>query len=136
MDLRTQFIEEFGNLSKRIQNNTVQGKIQMFFRLENTKEISRKDLAEALEITEGSLENAMENFLLYGVVEEKGSTYIYKGYPPEFKDLVAMLSERKMKLQESVNTLKKMTDTAEKEGQSVEEFRRVIEDIKHDFGLE
>jgi predicted transcriptional regulator len=136
MDLRTQFIEEFGNLSKRIQNNTVQGQIQMFFRLENTKEISRADLAEALEITEGSLENAMENFLLYGVVEEKGSTYIYKGYPPEFKDLVAMLSERKMKLQESVNTLTKMTDTAEKEGQSVEEFRRVIEDIKHDFGLE
>ena len=135
MDLREQFIEEFGNLSKRIQNNTVQGKIQMFFRLENTKEISRADLAGALGVTESSIENAMENFLLYGVVEEKGLTYTYKGYPPEFKDLVAMLPERKMKLQESVDTLQHMADTAEKEGQSVEEFRRVIGDIKRDFGL-
>ncbi len=136
MNLREAFMEEFGQLSKRIQNSAVQGKIQMFFRLEQAKEISQTDLAEALGVTKSSIVNAMENFILYGVVEEKGDTYVYKGYPPEFKDLVAMLPERKKKLQDSVNTLTQLTDEAEAENQSVEEFRRVIADIKNDFGLE
>lgn len=136
MDLREKFMEEFAELSKRIQNNSVQGKIQMFFRLDERKEISKGDLAQALGISEGTLLNSMENFLLYGVVEEQGDIYLYKGYPPEFKDLVAMLPERKKKLQASANTLMQLTNEAEAQGESVEEYRRVIAEIKRDFGLE
>lgn len=136
MDVRKAFMDEFAELSKRIQNNSVQGKIQMFFRLEEEEEISKTDLAQALGISEGTLLNSMENFLLYGIVEEHGDIYEYRGYPPEFKDLVAMLPERKNKLQASVNTLTKIVDEAESTGESVEEYRRVIADIKRDFGLE
>jgi hypothetical protein len=134
--LREAFTEEFAELSKRIQNNSVQGKIQMFFRLDERKEISKADLAQALGISVGTLLNSMENFLLYGIVEEQDDIYLYKGYPPEFKDLVAMLPERKKKIQASVNTLTKLTDEAEATGESVEEYRRVIAEIKRDFGLE
>jgi DNA-binding transcriptional regulator GbsR (MarR family) len=136
VDLREAFMEEFAELSKRIQNNSVQGKIQMFFRLDERKEISKGDLAQALGISEGTLLNSMENFVLYGVVEEKGDIYLYKGYPPEFKDLVAMLPERKKKLQASANTLTQLTNEAEAQGESVDEYRRVIAEIKRDFGLE
>ena len=136
MDLKEAFMEEFGELSKKIQNNALQGKIQMFFRLEQCEDISKAELAEALGVSEGKLANAMENFILYGVVEEKGSTYVYKGYPTEFKDLVAMLPERKKKLQESSDRLTELAGEAEAQGQNVEEFIRVTNDIKRDFGLE
>lgn len=135
MNLREAFMEEFGKLSKKIQNNALQGKIQMFFRLEQCEEISKTDLAKALDVTEGNLVNAMENFILYGVVEEKDDTYMYKGYPPEFKDLVAMLPDRKKKLQDSTDRLTALVNEAEAQGQEVKEFLRVIYDIKRDFGL-
>ncbi len=136
MDLKEEFMEEFGNLSKKIQNSVLQGKIQMFFRLEQCEQISRTDLAEALGVTEDSLTGGMENFILYGVVEEKGDTYVYKGYPPEFKDLVAMLPDRKKKLEDAATRLAELVSEAESQGQDVEEFLRVISDIKRDFGLE
>lgn len=136
MDLKEAFMEEFGELSKKIQNNALQGKIQMFFRLEQCEEISKVALAEALGVTEGKLTNAIENFILYGVVEEKKDTYVYRGYPPEFKDLVAMLPDRKKKLQDSKANLVELVKKAEAQGQSVEDFLRVISDINRDFGLE
>jgi hypothetical protein len=68
-------------------------------------------------------------------VEESDGIYTYKGYPPEFKDLVAMLPDRKKKLQEAVDNLVQATDEEEARGTSVETYRRVIEDIKRDFGL-
>jgi len=136
MDLRQVFLDEFAHLSKKIQNNELQGRIQIFFRLADEDAISQEELAKALGVTVPILVSAMENFILYGVVEESDGRYAYRGYPPEFKDLVAMLPDRKKKLQEAVNNLIQATDTAQEEGESVEKYRRVIEDIKRDFGLQ
>lgn len=135
MGLREAFLEEFASLSKKIQNNELQGRIQIFFRLADDNSISKEALAEALEVTPVILVSAMENFILYGVVEESDGIYTYKGYPPEFKDLVAMLPDRKKKLQEAVDNLVQVTDQEEARGAPVEKYRRVIEEIKKDFGL-
>lgn len=135
MDLKEMFMEEFGELSKKIQNSVLQGKIQMYFRLAESKEISRSDFAETLQVAEGELVKAMDNFLIYGVVEEKGDTYVYKGYPSEFKDLVAMFPDRKQKLQDAADKLTEIVKEAEAHGQDAEKFRSVINDVKNDFGL-
>ncbi|MBU7045569.1 MAG: hypothetical protein HXS54_03955, partial [Theionarchaea archaeon] len=45
VDLDKIFIEEFGNLSRDIQGNEIQGKIQMFFRLINPR-VTQDELAE------------------------------------------------------------------------------------------
>jgi hypothetical protein len=135
MGLREVFLDEFASLSKKIQNNELQGRIQIFFRLADEDTISKERLTEALGVNPAILVSAMENFILYGVVEESDDTYTYKGYPPEFKDLVAMLPDRKKKLQEAVDNLVQATDEEETRGTSVETYRRVIEDIKRDFGL-
>jgi len=135
MDLREVFLDEFASLSKKIQNNELQGRIQIFFRMADEDTISKDKLTEALGVTPAILVSAMENFILYGVVEESDGIYTYKGYPPEFKDLVAMLPDRKKKLQEAVDNLVQATDEEEARGTSVETYRRVIEDIKRDFGL-
>lgn len=138
MDLEKAFIEEFGNLSKDIQNNPLQGKIQMFFRLVK-KKTTQDELAETFGVKNSDIDSAMENFKILGVAEEteeKGSiVYVFKGYSPEMKEISKLFPERLKRLESSLKVLEGLVETAKQEGDEVEKYITVIGDIKRDFGI-
>ncbi|KYK36090.1 MAG: hypothetical protein HXS46_07670 [Theionarchaea archaeon] len=137
-DLDKAFIEEFGALSLDIQANELQGKIQMFFRLIKQK-VSLKELAETFGVKNQEIDAAMENFRVLGIVEEiheKGApVYVFKGYPPEMKEIVELFPERKKKLKSSVKNLQLLVEKARKEGHNVDKYVAVLEAVNQDFGI-
>ncbi|KYK36164.1 MAG: hypothetical protein AYK19_09275 [Theionarchaea archaeon DG-70-1] len=138
MDLDKAFIEELGKLSLDIQDNPLQGKIQMFFRLIKQK-VTQDELADTFGVKNKDIDSAMENFKILGVaeeIEEEGSiVYVFKGYPSEMKEISSLFPERQKKLESSLKILEKLVETAQLEGQQVDKYITVIEDVRRDFGI-
>lgn len=138
MDLDKAFIEELGKLSLDIQNNELQGKIQMFFRLIKQK-VTQDELADTFGVKNKDIDSAMENFKILGVaeeIEEEGSiVYVFKGYPSEMKEISSLFPERQKKLESSLKILEKLVETAQLEGQQVDKYITVIGDVRRDFGI-
>ncbi|MBU7030709.1 MAG: hypothetical protein HXS48_27505 [Theionarchaea archaeon] len=138
MDLDKAFIEELGKLSLDIQDNPLQGKIQMFFRLIKQK-VTQDELADTFGVKNKDIDSAMENFKILGVaeeIEEEGSiVYVFKGYPSEMKEISNLFPERQKKLESSLKILEKLVETAQLEGQQVDKYITVIEDVRRDFGI-
>jgi DNA-binding transcriptional regulator GbsR (MarR family) len=138
MDLDSEFINEFGILSQDIQNNELQGKIQMFFRLIQTK-ATQDELAERFHVKNADIDAAMENFKILGVaeeIEEDGLiTYVFKGYSPEMKEIASLFPERQKRLEASLQVLEKIVEKSNEEEIDMNKYRKVIEDIRHDFGI-
>ena len=138
MDLDKAFIEELGKLSLDIQDNPLQGKIQMFFRLIKQK-VTQDELADTFGVKNKDIDSAMENFKILGVaeeIEEEGSiVYVFKGYPSEMKEISNLFPERQKKLESSLKILERLVETAQREGQQVDKYITVIEDVRRDFGI-
>lgn len=138
MDLDKAFIEELGKLSLDIQDNPLQGKIQMFFRLIKQK-VTQDELADTFGVKNKDIGSAMENFKILGVaeeIEEEGSiVYVFKGYPSEMKEISNLFPERQKKLESSLKILERLVETAQQEGQQVDKYITVIEDVRRDFGI-
>lgn len=138
MDLDEEFMNEFGKLSLDIQNNKLQGKIQMFFRLIQPK-VTQNELAERFGVKNADIHAAMENFKILDVVEETEENglimYIFKGYSSEIKEIASLFPERQKRLGASVEALEQLVDKARTRGQEVDKYVSVICDIKKDFGV-
>jgi hypothetical protein len=138
MDLDSEFINEFGILSQDIQNNELQGKIQMFFRLIKTK-VTQDELVERFCVKNADIDAAMENFKILGVAEEKEeqglTTYVFKGYSPEMKEIASLFPERQNRLNASLQVLEQLVEKARAEGYDVDKYTAVINDVRHDFGI-
>ncbi|MGC1123099.1 MAG: hypothetical protein WBA22_18610 [Candidatus Methanofastidiosia archaeon] len=138
MDLNQEFIDEFGKLSKDIQNNELQGKIQMFFRLIKPR-VTQNELAERFKVRNADIHAAMENFKILGVAEETEEggliTYVFKGYSAEIKESASLFPERQERLGASLKVLEQLIVRARAEGQHVENHLSVVQSIKEDFGI-
>jgi DNA-binding transcriptional regulator GbsR (MarR family) len=138
MDLDQEFIDEFGKLSTIIQNNELQGKIQMFFRLIKPK-VTQNEIAERFGVRNADIRDAMENFKILDVVEEieEGGlvTYVFKGYSAEIKDIARLFPERQKQLEASVEVLEHLIKRASAEGQHVDKYLSVVRTIREDFGI-
>jgi DNA-binding transcriptional regulator GbsR (MarR family) len=138
MDLSQEFIDEFGKLSKDIQNNELQGKIQMFFRLIKPK-VAQNELAERFGVRNADINAAMENFKILGVAEETEEegliTYVFKGYSAEIKEIASLFPERQKRLETSIQVLEQLIERAHAEGQHVDRHLSVVQSIKADFGI-
>jgi DNA-binding IclR family transcriptional regulator len=138
MDLNQEFIDEFGKLSKDIQNNELQGKIQMFFRLIKPK-VTQNELAERFGVKNADIHAAMENFRILGVTEETEEgglvTYVFKGYSAEIKEIASLFPERQKRLGASVEALERLIARARAEGYQVDKHLSVVHSIKEDFGI-
>ena len=138
MDLEQAFIEEFGALSTDIQANDLQGRIQMFFRLVKQK-ASLEELADIFGVKNQDIDAALENFRVLGVVEEveeEGQlVFIFKGYSEEIREIVNLFPERKKRLETAVKALEQLVEKAQKEGENVEKYVAVLEEVKRDFGV-
>ncbi len=138
MDLDEEFITEFGKLSLDIQNNELQGKIQMFFRLIQPK-VTQNELAERFGVKNADIHAAMENFKILDVAEETEEhgliTYMFNGYSSEIKEIANLFPERQKRLEASVRALEQLVDKARAQGLNVERHISVIRDIKEDFGV-
>lgn len=138
MDLNQEFIDEFGKLSKDIQNNELQGKIQMFFRLIKPK-VTQNELAERFGVKNADIHAAMENFKILGVAEETEEggliTYVFKGYSAEIKEIAGLFPERQKRLGVSVEVLEQLIERARAEGYQVDKHLSVVQRIKEDFGI-
>ena len=139
MDLDEEFITEFGKLSLDIQNNELQGRIQMVFRLIQPK-ITQNELAERFGVKNADIHAAMENFKILDVaeeIEENGLiTYIFKGYSSEIREIASLFPERQKRLETSVKVLEQLVDKARAQGLNVEKHLSVISSIREDFGIE
>lgn len=138
VDLDKIFIEEFGNLSRDIQGNEIQGKIQMFFRLIKPR-VTQDELAETFGVKHSDIDAAMENFRILGVAEETEENglvlYIFRGYSSEIKDIVNLFPDRKERLEKAVETLEQAIKKAEQQGKNVDKYVTVLNDVKNDFGI-
>jgi DNA-binding transcriptional regulator GbsR (MarR family) len=138
MDLDQEFIDEFGKLSAIIQNNELQGKIQMFFRLIKPR-VTQNEMAERFGVRNADINDAMENFKILDVVEETEEggliTYVFKGYSAEIKDIASLFPERQKQLEASVEVLEQLIKRARAEGQKVDNHLSVVRSIKEDFGI-
>lgn len=139
MDLNQEFIDEFGRLSKDIQNNELQGKIQMFFRLIKPR-VTQNELAERFGVRNADINVAMENFKILGVAEETEEgglmTYVFKGYAAEIKEIASLFPERQKRLGASVEVLEQLIEKARMEGEQVDKHLSVVQSIREDFGIE
>ncbi|MBU6996772.1 MAG: hypothetical protein HXS41_08400 [Theionarchaea archaeon] len=139
MDLNQEFIDEFGRLSKDIQNNELQGKIQMFFRLIKPR-VTQNELAERFGVRNADINVAMENFKILGVAEETEEgglmTYVFKGYAAEIKEIASLFPERQKRLGASVEVLEQLIEKARMEGEQVDKHLSVVQSIRKDFGIE
>jgi predicted transcriptional regulator len=138
VDIDKIFMEEFGHLSRDIQGNEIQGKIQMFFRLIKPK-VTQDELAEIFDVKNSDIDAAMENFRILGVAEETEENglivYIFRGYSSEIRDIVNLFPDRKERLEKAVETLEQVIEKAEQQGKNVDKYVAVLNDVKNDFGI-